>query len=478
MPLDSVLPPALPTLRGYQAAGQEALFQRIAAGKRRLLLCGPTGSGKAVMMCSFALHAARRGLRTIVAVHTDELILHHHALTTRQGARVGVISAGFPELVDPDAPIQIASVFTLANRLRLLAGVTVLLVDEAHHAIAQTWRAILGAAGQNCLAIGFSATPLRLDGRPLDDVFDDLVLLPQPRALIGQGWLVAPKVFAPPSRLDTTAVRSSFGDFAQVQLAAAVGAANVLGDAVREYRRHAHGLSALAFTVIVDHAETVAAQFCAAGYRAAALSGETPRHQRRALLEALRNNRIELLASCQILGEGLDVPGVRGIIMLRPTQSLTVYLQQCGRASRPDHGKSHYILLDLVGNVLRHGLPHEDRVWSLSAPPKRSGEAPVWICAECHHVNPGTARECENCGAAHTRPERKAIVNPSVQLVEETDPLALLQRRMRGLRYADLHRQPRTLQELTVFAELRGYKPGWLYYAKQDQYATFGRWPS
>jgi hypothetical protein len=135
---------------------------------------------------------------------------------------------------------------------------------------------------------------------------------------------------------------------------------------------------------------------------------------------------------------------------------------------------------DSVGRsmVLRHGLPHEDRVWSLSMPPKRSGEAPVWVCVECHHVNPGGARECENCGATHTRPDRRIITNPSVQLVEEADAMALLRRRMKALRYADIHRQPRTLQELTVFAEMRGYKPGWLYYAKQDQFQTFGKWPA
>jgi superfamily II DNA or RNA helicase len=468
----------MPPLRAYQAAGEEALLQRIIAGKRRPLLCGPTGSGKAVMMCSVALQATRRGRRTVIAVHTDELIQHHHGLLTQQGARVGVISAAFPEHPDPDAPLQIASVYTLANRLHLLACVTVLLIDEAHHATAQTWRAILAAVPQNNLAIGFTATPLRLDGQPLDDIFDDLILLPQPQELIDQGWLARPRVFAPPDQLDLSHVKSAFGDYAPGQLEAAVTRANIFGDAVREYRRHAHGLPALAFTISIAHAEHTAQLFQAAGYRAVVLSGDTEKPERRSLLEEFRAGHIDLIASCQILGEGLDVAGVRCIIMLRPTLSLTVFLQQCGRASRPDAGKDHYVLLDLVGNTARHGLPHEDREWSLSAPAKHTGTAPVWRCQQCDHMNPGTCSECAHCGAARTRPERQAIVNPTIQLVEEADQQALLRRRMKHMRWGDIHRQPRTLAELRVFAEVKGYKPGWVYYATREQFTIHGRWPA
>jgi DNA repair protein RadD len=477
MPLDAPAPTSL-ILRDYQIDGEDKLLRRIAAGKRRPLLCGPTGSGKAVMIGNLAIRAARAGHRALIAVHTDELVLHHYDLLTRYGSRVGVISAAFPELADPDAVLQIASVYTLANRCSRLDRVTVLLIDEAHHAVAQTWRTILHAAPENGMVIGFSATPLRLDGQPLDDVFDDLILLPQPQQLIDQGWLAPPKVFAPPDRLDLSQVKSAFGDYAQGQLEAAVGRANIFGDAVREYRRRAHGLPALAFTISIDHAEQVAQQFQGAGYRAVALSGNTERSERRQILDTFRDGGIDLLASCQILGEGLDVPGVRCILMLRPTLSATVFLQQCGRASRPAPDKPHYVLLDLVGNTARHGLPHEDREWSLSAPPKRNGIAPVWRCEACDQVNPGGCSDCENCGAPHTRPERQAIVNPVVQLVEQTDQDALLRRRMKQLKYIDIHRQPRTRKELEILAELRGYKPGWLYFATREQFSIFGRWPT
>jgi superfamily II DNA or RNA helicase len=430
------------------------------------------------MMCSTAIQAVRRGCRTVIAVHTDELVLHNYALLTRHGAKVGVISAAFGELADSGAPLQIASVYTLAKRLHLLSNVTVLLVDEAHHALAQTWRTILGAIPENALAIGATATPLRCDGQPLDDIFDDLILLPQPQQLIDQGYLVRPRVFAPPDRMDLSQIDRAFGDYAQGQLEAAVTRANIFGDAVQEYRRHAQGLPALAFTISIAHAEHTAQLFQAAGYRAVVLTGETDKQGRRRVLEEFRAGQIDLIASCQILGEGLDVAGVRCIIMLRPTLSLTVFLQQCGRASRPDQGKSHYILLDLVGNTARHGLPHEDRVWSLSAPPRLKGTAPVWRCQQCDHMNPGTCSECEHCGAARTRPERQAIVNPIVQLVEETDPRALLQRRMKQMRWSDIHRQPRTLEELQTFAEVKGYKRGWVYYATREQFAIHGRWPT
>jgi superfamily II DNA or RNA helicase len=201
------------------------------------------------------------------------------------------------------------------------------------------WREII-AALPNAKVLGVTATPERLDGQGLRDVFDVLVIGPAVADLIESGFLSPFVTYAPPRSPDLTGVRSRMGDYATGELSEAMSRGIVIRGAVDEYAERCAGAPAIAFCVDIDHSQRVAAAFRERGYRAAHVDGETPRDERRALIAALGTTEIQVLCNCGLISEGLDVPSVIAAILLRPTKSLALYLQQVGRALRPAPGRS------------------------------------------------------------------------------------------------------------------------------------------
>jgi superfamily II DNA or RNA helicase len=174
---------------------------------------------------------------------------------------------------------------------------------------------------------------------------------------------------------DLKRVRTVAGDYALGDLAERMSSGFVLDDALTEYCKHLDGQSAIAFCTTIEHSLAVARFFQAAGIRARHLDGDTPTTERRALIAALATGEVQVLMNCSLISEGLDVPSVAGAILLRPTKSLALHLQQIGRALRPAPGKTRAIILDHAGNTLKHGLPDLEHPWSLDGRPKQKGEA-------------------------------------------------------------------------------------------------------
>ena len=263
--------------------------------------------------------------------------------------------------------VQIASVMTLVRRLDQFHP-TLLIYDEAHHAAAPTWQRITAAYREADL-LGLTATPRRLDGKPLDDIFDTLVVGPSIAKLIDDGFLAPVVVFAPTNTPDLKSVKICAGDYAIDQLAAVMSDEMIVdGGAVEEYTRLCPDARGIAFCVDIAHSKLVANAFRARGYRAQHVDGETPRLERRALIAALGDGSLDVLSNCGLFSEGLDVPGVEAAILLRPTKSLALYLQMVGRALRRAPGKKKAVILDCAGNVFVHGLPTALRGGALVAP--------------------------------------------------------------------------------------------------------------
>jgi superfamily II DNA or RNA helicase len=362
----------------------------------------PTGGGKTVVFSYITAAAMAKGSRVLVLAHRVEILEQIAAALTRFGVPYGIIAAGYP--ATPDAPVQIASVFTLVRRLSDLGNAFALVViDECHHAVASTWRDILDAT-PGARILGVSATPERLDGKGLDDIFETLVLGPTVRELIDQGHLAPYVAFGPKKMPDLRRIKVTAGDYNIGALAGAMGDKVIIEAAVAEYKRICPGAPAIAFCVDIDHSKKVAQACCDAGLRAAHVDGETPREERRDLIASLADGRLQILTNCGLISEGLDVPGVVAAILLRPTLSLALYLQQVGRALRP--GKPRAFILDHAGCIAAHGLPDEPREWSLEGRPKedryrdRSRQ-----CEECGAFSPMTATHCVECG--HAFPERE-----------------------------------------------------------------------
>src|SRR6266571_4982404 len=316
-------------LRQYQINDIAAIRRAYADGKRRVCYQGPTGCGKTILFVHAAHKAVQQGHQVAILVHRQELIDQTCEALTAEGIEYGVIAAGYPE--SADAPVLVAMVQTLIRRPERLNGVKFLIVDEAHHILAATWL-VLAAAVPEARLLGVTATPERLDGKGLSTAFDALVVGPTVKELIDSGWLSPFVVFAPERQVDLKRLRTVAGDYALGELANRMNTDIVLADAIMEYRKHLDGQSALAFCVTIEHSRATARAFRAAGINAVHLDGDTPAGERRDIIARLGGAEPLIVTNCGIVAEGLNVPVVSGVILLRPTKSLALYLQQIGRA--------------------------------------------------------------------------------------------------------------------------------------------------
>lgn len=368
-------------LRPYQQRFIESIREAFRA-HRRVIAVAPTGSGKTVCFAYITAGAAAKRNRVIIVAHRVEIVDQISRALDAMGIRHGRIQTGHAMT---DDPVQVAMVITLGKRLDHMQEPALLVVDEAHHAAAGSWTKITGA-WQRVKILGVTATPARNDGRGLGEHFDDMVLGPTPAELIEGGFLARYTYLAPPERADLSAIKTRGGDFAIDQLAEAMDQAVITGDSVQHYRDHLDGRPAIAFCVTVEHAEHVAAQFRATGYRAASVDGAMDRAERRDRIAAIGDGRLNVLTSCDLISEGTDIPAVAGAILLRPTQSLPLFLQQVGRVLRPKSDGSAAVILDHVGNVHRHGVPDAPREWSLDRAKKKAIPANATTCEQCYRV--------------------------------------------------------------------------------------------
>jgi len=466
----------------------------------------PTGGGKTIIFSAIAQSAAAKGNRVLILVHRRELINQASSKLQWIGLEHGIIAAGVPAT---DAPVQIASVQTLARRLtRMDWQPGLIIIDEAHHATAGQWARILDH-WPNAYRLGVTATPCRLDGCGLRSAFDAMVLGPSVADLIFTGYLSPARIYAPPVVADLSGVRTRAGDYANDQAAAAMDRPTVTGDAITHYQRYAGAQQAIAFCCNVKHAVSVCDAFKTAGISAELLLGGT--QDREQVVADFAANRTRVLVTVDVVSEGFDVPAASCAILLRPTQSLGLYLQQVGRVLRPAPGKDAAIILDHVGNVLRHGFPDDPRDWSLDDRMRRSKGTPapsVRTCPECFaafkpqpicpvcgaQCQPIKSRKIQQIAGELQELRRRSVltvtdcvnraINAGARSIEEIQAWALVQNDTR-LSAQEIERTlkrvdegwyrkeikarkqergaARTLPQLLALAKERGYSPGWAY---------------
>ena len=443
-------------LRSYQIQAIASL--RVAVMQTpRVLLVMPTGSGKTVVFSEICRLANEKGRKVLILVHRRELVAQASDKLTKAGVNHGIIAAGF----DPsDQPVQVASVQTLIRRLNSgLFTPDLIIIDEAHHAVAGSWDKIIGHFN-DAKIVGVTATPSRLDGRGLGSHFSTLVSGPSVEQLTKLGFLSQHRVFAPPVIADLSNVKTRAGDYANDQLSQAMDRPTITGDAISHYRRLADGLPAIAFCCSIAHATSVCEAFNAAGYRAKLVTGKMKMEERDEAISGLADGRTQILCSVDVVSEGTDVPAVSAAILLRPTQSEALYLQQVGRILRPQPGKIA-IVLDHVGSTLKHGFVDDVRAWSLNSKPKRKkNDEPA-----------PSVRQCPMCFAAF-KPQpvcpmcgHKFPVKPKRQLTQREGELREM-RRQEAIERREKRQEigrARTLPELLALAKKKGYKPGWAY---------------
>lgn len=469
------------TLRPYQE-DMVAKIRHAFRTYKRVLAVAPTGSGKTRTFAYITQAAADKGNRVIVMAHRQEIVTQISGALDDVGVRHGRIQTGH-NLTDD--PVQVAMVQTLARRIEKIPKPTLLVIDEAHHGTSGAYQKI-AEAWPDIKTLGVTATPRRLDGKGLHRCFDDLVQGPEMADLIAEGFLAGYILLAPPQVADLTGISTRMGDYSTDELAEAMDKSVITGDAVNHYRTYLNGKPAIVFCVTVEHAEHVAAQFRDAGYRAASVDGKMDRAQRRSLINGIGNGELNVLTSCELISEGVDVPVVAGAILLRPTKSLGMYLQQVGRCLRPKPDGSKAIILDHVGNALQHGVPDMVRPWTLSDKKKKDAPPPVSQCEVCYKVfqtRPNWKKDAE-CGWSPPNPEGCVLLpEPGIgrappkqiegHLVEMTDspPWAggIHIPSARGRDWFALLRKADSHEKLQAIARVRGYKRGWVQYILKER---------
>lgn len=433
-------------LRPYQQDAENRLIECYKDGAKAALLVLPTGGGKTVVFSDITAKSRLKGNKVLLLVHREELLKQASKSFKNFGIPHGLIAAGYSPAYYEQ--VQIASVQTLSERLDKYKATcgepNFIIIDEAHHAVAGSWGKII-AEFPNAKILGVSATPERLDGQGLGlqvgGVFEQIVIGATVTDLIGLGYLAPPIIYAPPAPSDKGAI---------------------IGDVVAHYRKLAHNVPTAVFCRTVKHAKEVAEQFKEAGYRAACVDGTLSKEERDQMLAGLGNGSLHVVTSCDIISEGTDIPAIGCAILLRKTASLSLYLQQVGRALRVCEGKEHAIILDHVGNSLVHGLPTDEWEWSLLGEKQRKRKADASIpkvkqCARCYAVYaPTGSGACPQCSFL-PKPKGRKIINEAGELVEVSAEEADRKKIERKRNIYDCQ----TLPELLAFQRANGYKEGW-----------------
>lgn len=439
-------------LRGYQADLIDKT-RRALSHHRRVLMQLPTGGGKTVIAATMLGNTAERGGSAWFIVHRKELVDQTSRTLEQVGIPHGFVAAGRPPTYH--MPVLVCSVQTLARRIdRIIAkyGAPSLVVwDEAHHCAAGTWRTVADACPQ-AFHVGLTATPQRLDGKGLNGMFNALVPGPSMTWLIEEGFLAPYRVFTHDAP-DLSGLRNRGADFDMSDAGKLMSESVIVGDAVEHYREICPGAQAVAFCCNIEHAIATRDAFLAGGVVAEELDGNaTPQH-RQDVVRAFRRGEIRVLTSVDLFGEGFDLPELTASILLRPTQSLGLYMQQVGRCLRTAPGKREAIILDHAGNIDRHGLPCAERSWSLAGRPKRTGTAPTKTCGNCFAQVAAAVPACPCCGHKFEGEPRE--INEVEGRLVELDVAAM--RRDRKKEEA----MCKTFEELQALGRARGYKPGW-----------------
>lgn len=353
-------------LREYQRACLEAIKLRYKAGIRRQLICLPTGTGKTIIFAEFPSFF-RMKKRMLVLAHREELLnqARDKILAANPRLKVGIEQAN--RKADAGADIVIASVPTLgrkhSSRVQRLNpdDFYLVVVDEAHHATATTYRRALEYFGvfeqkTDKLLVGFTATPKRGDGKGLDAVFDEITFSESLPEMVKAGYLSPLAAYRVETDVDLSGVKTRMGDFVTSQLSRAVNVQQRNELVVNVYEKRLAGRQTLCFCVDVAHAHSLAAAFERAGIPTTAVTGEMNRDDRARALSEFRSGGKRVLTNCMVLTEGYDESSISGIILARPTKSTLLYVQMIGRGTRLHPGKDNVVIVDVVDVTRGHEL--------------------------------------------------------------------------------------------------------------------------
>jgi superfamily II DNA or RNA helicase len=372
------------TLRPYQEAAlakaYKALDEDITENGetkklKRFLWQSPVGSGKTLLASEVIKRALYKGKKVLFLAHRIELLNQPYNKLLEMDVlpnNIGIIRGSEKKRFNPGAAVQIASIMSLIGRT--LPDADIIIVDEAHRVCGESFtKVISNPKYKDSTIIGLSASPERLDGKPLRSTFQRIIVVAQPMELIEDGWIVDPTIFAPDDSdlPDLSDVEIMAGDYNRKQLGKAVNRPHLVGAIVDHWLKRAKGLQTMCFASGIIHSKAIEASFLAAGIRCKHIDGKTPDGERAQVLIDLAEGRLDVVTNANIFIEGIDVPSIKCVIMARPTKSRVIQIQAIGRGARP-YNNLKFVVLDHANNISHHGHPMDDQQYSLDGRVKRS----------------------------------------------------------------------------------------------------------
>ncbi|MFR0553380.1 DEAD/DEAH box helicase [Loigolactobacillus coryniformis subsp. coryniformis] len=464
-------------LRDYQQETVDDITKSLRTKHHSIVVQQPPRTGKTIIMAEIAKRATCKGNRVMLLVHRKELVDQTRRTFISWGVNMNLCDLGMVQ--------------TLTRRTQKLKQPTIILIDEAHHAIARSYRKILDTFPE-AIRLLFTATPWRMGGKGMIEVADDLLQGKSVQWLIDNDFLAPVKYFAPPD-INEGLLKRARGEYTEQSIDDALSK-QIYGNAVEHYLKHANGKKAIAYCHSIKSAKHLADEFNKRGISALEVDGKSPKEERASAVEQFRNGSVTVLTNVELFTEGLDLPNVDCVIQLRPTQSLALFLQFSMRAMNPRKNKTA-IILDHVGNIRRFGLPTDDRDWELDqGRVKKAGsndgkaiESPT-VCLKCFGTFYKSTVKDGQCPYCH-----EPLPIPEDNLKEVDDELTEVKASPKKLkdsaavrkRLAVVHKLQEskmydeiagktpqdftTFREFEVYAKLHNYKRGWAYYQAKER---------
>ena len=442
-------------LRDYQQYVYDKIKEEFRNGAKGVCAVLPCRSGKSYIMAAITDSGCKKGSHVLILAHRNSLLNQHRELFETL------------ELENPN--VRIESVFTEARHLGENGPVDLIIIDEAHISGASSYQKV--CEYYDCRRVLFTATPARLDGKPLN-LADVIVTGIGAKELINRGKIADYEYYAPDLNLDLSTVKKSCGDFNNQEIEEKMSSKKIYGDVLKYYEKLGKGQQAIAYCVNIQHSKEVCDMFNENGISAKHMDSKTPEQEREKILQEFKDGKFTILCNCNLISEGMTLPSANVGLLLRPTLSLPLFIQQACRVLTPVEGKKA-IIIDYVGNVFRHGMPTMDRDWSLKKKVKEydnendDGTLRIRVCKECFSTFEG-GDVCPYCGAEYelTAIEIENIKEVQLKKVEEEKELKrqqYLSSVADKVQYYESVEQCTTWAELTEFAKMKNYKPGFAY---------------
>lgn len=385
----------------------DKLRDALREGHKAILGVASPAFGKTVLAGYITKEVYSRGGSCWFLVHRKNLLRQTSQSFWKAKLEHGLLTSGKRM---SKLPIQVGTIGTVYSKLSKLTPPKVMFIDEAHLSRGMMFESVAKwALDHGSILIGLTGTPVRLDGKALGDIYTKLVEAKPTSWLIQQGRLSEYEIYSTPVVADLSNVKKSGGDYNREDLAEAMGKAAILGDAVEHYKKLAMGKRAVCYCANVAHSKNTVAAFNAAGVPAVHVDGDTTEAELKEACNGLADGKYMVISCCELIIEGFDLSAQVGrditlevCILLRPTQSLARYLQMIFRALRRKPYPA--LILDHAGCAMQHGLPDDEREWSLDGRDKRKrkqgdeAELNVKQCGKCYHIFKAGPAACPKCG--------------------------------------------------------------------------------